>query len=881
MNKVLHRFASILIAFSMTLGSFVSVQAISDSAIQVAGASNPNSTFINSAALQTSSTRMLIPLYSYPSAQWASVGSANAYGNIDVIVNPSNGPGSVLDNGYVNGIAQLRSSGVGVFGYVFTSYGTRPIPSIMAEIDLWKNWYGVDGIFFDEANNTEATIPYYSDLQTYVTSKSMTSILNPGTSTIEPYASIGNVNVIYENDPSAALSVSSWVANYPASRFAALQYAASAAQMTNFVANAKQQNIGHIFVTDDVLPNPWNDLPTYLAEEAALLANGSVTPTPTSTVTATAIPSATFTRTPTITATFTKTSTPTVTRTLTPIPPTPTKTPSQTATLSPTATQTITSPTATIPSTGQNTFEVRVTSGNNDAEESSTGSMSLSSSDLELVNDGNNQVVGMRFLAVNIPKGATITNAYLQFKVDESSSTATTLSIQGEASANGAVFTSSTRNISSRVKTANSVSWSPLSWPTVGAAGPDQRTPNLTSIVQEIINQTNWVSGKSMVIIISGTGKRVAEAYEVDPAGAPLLHIEYSTTVSVTNTAVPTMASSPTPSPTKTATPVTTTPTRTPTRTVTLTSTRTATPIAATPTRTPTWTITATPTRTATPISVTPTRTPTRTVTPTPTRTATSTALTTTRTPTPLSTLSPMATQTITSPTATIPSTGQNTFEVRVTSGNNDAEEDSSGGMYIDSSDLELVNDGNNQVVGMRFLTVNIPKGATIINAYLQFKVDESSSTATSLSVQGEASANGAVFTSSTRNISSRVKTANSVSWSPPSWPTVGAAGPDQRTLNLTSIVQEIINQTNWASGNSMVIIISGTGKRVAEAYEVDPAGAPLLHIEYSMATSLDSQTSLQDAATPTYTATPIPPTPTVSVTPTPTQSLTPTPTPQ
>ena len=41
--------------------------------------------------------------------------------------------------------------------------------------------------------------------------------------------------------------------------------------------------------------------------------------------------------------------------------------------------------------------------------------MSLGSSDLELVFDsGGNQTVGMRFNAITIPFGATITNAYIQ-----------------------------------------------------------------------------------------------------------------------------------------------------------------------------------------------------------------------------------------------------------------------------------------------------------------------------------------------------------------------------------------------------------------------------------------------------------------------------------
>jgi len=77
------------------------------------------------------------------------------------------------------------------------------------------------------------------------------------------------------------------------------------------------------------------------------------------------------------------------------------------------------------------------------------------------------------------------------------------------------------------------------------------------------------------------------------------------------------------------------------------------------------------------------------------------------------------------------------------------------------------------------------------------------------------------------------------VSWSPPVWTTVGQAGPDQRTPDLMPIVQEIVDRPGWASGNSLVVIISGTGERVAESYEGDSAGAPLLHVEYTTSSGL------------------------------------------
>jgi hypothetical protein len=50
-------------------------------------------------------------------------------------------------------------------------------------------------------------------------------------------------------------------------------------------------------------------------------------------------------------------------------------------------------------------------------------------------------------------------------------------------------------------------------------------------------------------------------------------------------------------------------------------------------------------------------------------------------------------------------------------------------------------------------------------------------------------------------------------------------------------VIQEIVNRPGWASGNSLAIIMTGTGRRAAEAFNGDQAGAPLLHIVYGTVT--------------------------------------------
>lgn len=170
-----------------------------------------------------------------------------------------------------------------------------------------------------------------------------------------------------------------------------------------------------------------------------------------------------------------------------------------------------------------------VSSGNDDAEETvSTGTMYLNSTDLELIRDANDQVVGVRFDSVELPDDATFLQAYVQFTSDEFANTIdpTNLIIHGELSSNSQSFGNSTNNISSRTTTSNSETWANLrSWSSNGVSSPIERTPNLVDIVNEIAALPGWDSGDPMTFIFSGIGRRVARAYE--GGGAPKLLLIY------------------------------------------------------------------------------------------------------------------------------------------------------------------------------------------------------------------------------------------------------------------------------------------------------------------------------------------------------------------
>ena len=182
--------------------------------------------------------------------------------------------------------------------------------------------------------------------------------------------------------------------------------------------------------------------------------------------------------------------------------------------------------------------------------------------------------------------------------------------------------------------------------------------------------------------------------------------------------------------------------------------------------------------------------------------------------------------------TLTAEANGSELVVSKVQAGNDDAEEKPNGNVDLESSDLDLVDASLPQTVGIRFNDINIPQGAIIVNAYIQFTANDSDSGSASLVINGQDDDNASAFETSANNISSRPLTLAGVDWSPATW-IEDDAGFDQRTPDLSEIVQGIINRTGWSDGNSMAFIFTGSGTRVAESFDNSSSKAPKIVIEY------------------------------------------------
>ncbi|HET6323632.1 MAG TPA: hypothetical protein VFG04_02945 [Planctomycetaceae bacterium] len=132
---------------------------------------------------------------------------------------------------------------------------------------------------------------------------------------------------------------------------------------------------------------------------------------------------------------------------------------------------------------------------------------------------------GFRFQGVTIPQGATITAASLTLDFASRSGSPSN-SVVGEAADNSATFTTATNNISGRSQTSASATWNMGSITTGNATSPD-----LSSIIQEIVNRVGWVSGNALSLIIevphAPANGAVVVAYDGTPANAAQLSITY------------------------------------------------------------------------------------------------------------------------------------------------------------------------------------------------------------------------------------------------------------------------------------------------------------------------------------------------------------------
>jgi hypothetical protein len=193
-------------------------------------------------------------------------------------------------------------------------------------------------------------------------------------------------------------------------------------------------------------------------------------------------------------------------------------------------------------SSGNFVIDRRIADDEDDCEEdlnpNKLGENDLGSSDLEMPYEDNGmgdpQIIGVRWRDILLDASMPINEAWIRFEVDETrdGTLPVNLVIEGQLDPNPDPFVGGgpgTFNISSRPRTETKVLWSVPPWPVVGDQGPDQTTPDLAPILEELFAQEEWAPGNAMVFIISDDPDNPSEGIRCAEAGpgddSALLHI--------------------------------------------------------------------------------------------------------------------------------------------------------------------------------------------------------------------------------------------------------------------------------------------------------------------------------------------------------------------
>lgn len=179
-------------------------------------------------------------------------------------------------------------------------------------------------------------------------------------------------------------------------------------------------------------------------------------------------------------------------------------------------------------------INVAISTSSDDAEEwynHTPASVTLTNTSLTMGDDGADQwLVGLRFNNINIPQGASIGTAYIQFESAASLSGSVPITITGQLNANPTTFLAANYNISTRLLSSTTAQafWSPGAWGT-DEIGPAEQSADISGIVEELVALPSWMEGNSIVIIFDGTaGPGYRLPYAVDGTGAaPALYIEW------------------------------------------------------------------------------------------------------------------------------------------------------------------------------------------------------------------------------------------------------------------------------------------------------------------------------------------------------------------
>ncbi len=253
--------------------------------------------------------QIAVPAYANPLVDpgtWQRLATTDSGSLGFAVVNVINAADHTPSSEATSAVQQASASGVRLVGYVDTGYlGTTGEPTrlgstdpadwmaqIQGDIAAWYQFFGssVAGIFFDQVQNACGPTPGSNDWTDRYRQlgdgvkrlhPGALTVVNPGIGASQCYEDAADVIVTFEgsyesyvDDPGAANPYEplGWKPADPKEIWHIVYGASDVSKMNQVVELSNTRGAGYVYVTDDILPNPYDTLPPadyWIAEKAS------------------------------------------------------------------------------------------------------------------------------------------------------------------------------------------------------------------------------------------------------------------------------------------------------------------------------------------------------------------------------------------------------------------------------------------------------------------------------------------------------------------------------------------------------------------------------------------------------------------------------------
>jgi hypothetical protein len=203
---------------------------------------------------------VIVPLYvPYWDCAWVTMGElASQYPDVPLYI-IGGGPTDNISYPTRDALHALQRQGVKILGYVWSNYGGNPPDSMTTQMKRYKDWYGVDGIFFDGTPFLNAS--YYRLLSDKAHGMGFyPAVANPGTLVPPDHIGIMDIICLHEGFSYPA----SFVTSYPKGQVYIIAYTVPF-NVTWF--EESYPYVGWYYIQDAKI------LPSYIWREVGLLSS--------------------------------------------------------------------------------------------------------------------------------------------------------------------------------------------------------------------------------------------------------------------------------------------------------------------------------------------------------------------------------------------------------------------------------------------------------------------------------------------------------------------------------------------------------------------------------------------------------------------------------